>query len=205
MGKNVLVGIYIITNLINFKQYIGQSHNILGRWAGYRHGVRKGDKKNSSVIIYAMRKYGVEKFLFEYIKLPNNISQKHLDNLEQHFIFWHNSIVPNGYNLMTGGKGGKHTEKSKLKMSISRTGIPLSEEHRRNVGIAGLGKKRSKETRARMSAAALIAQNRPEQKLKISLANTGRIQKKKKLTDAHKANIKAAWADPTKFVARRKN
>lgn len=37
-------------------------------------------------------------------------------------------------------RGWHHTEESRAKMSASHKGIPLSEEHRRNIGLAGIGR-----------------------------------------------------------------
>jgi len=51
------------------------------------------------------------------------------------------------------GKGHTHSEASKLKMSISRTGTKRSMETRAKMSIAGKGKHLSEQTRAKIGAA----------------------------------------------------
>jgi|TARA_Y100000310_G_C20428593_1_gene690277 hypothetical protein len=45
----------------------------------------------------------------------------------------------------------KRTKKHRDSMSKGREGIKLSEEHKRNIGLANTGKKRTKEARLKMS------------------------------------------------------
>lgn len=87
-------GIYKIENLINHKIYIGQSVEIEHRFQ--RHKCAQDDY----VIHKALRKYGIENFSFTIIEecLPELLDEK-----ENYWIAYYNSLIPNGYNMILGG------------------------------------------------------------------------------------------------------
>lgn len=89
-----MIGIYKITNLINNKIYIGQSVNIERRWQEHIY------QNRNSAIHQAIKKYGIENFIFEIIE---ECSQSQLDEREIFWIKYFNSYE-NGYNLTPGGK-----------------------------------------------------------------------------------------------------
>lgn len=91
--------IYIITNDINNKVYIGQSVNPAHRWEQYKSTVKK--KPDTQVITRAMAKYGIEHFSMSILetKVVN------YDEREKYWIKFYNSLVPNGYNVAIGGDG----------------------------------------------------------------------------------------------------
>lgn len=91
--------IYIITNDINDKVYIGQSVNAYNRFL--QHKSESALKSNNMLIHKAMRKYGIEHFTY-YI-LESQI--ENFDEREQYWIKYYNSIQPNGYNICCGGEG----------------------------------------------------------------------------------------------------
>jgi group I intron endonuclease len=104
-GGIQMVGIYKITNLINNKNYIGQSINIQRRLGEhkYRPFNEKDDGYNTP-LYKAIRKYGLENFSFDIIEecSPDQLNAKE--------IFWiqhYNSYIKNGkgYNLTRGGDG----------------------------------------------------------------------------------------------------
>ena len=94
-----MIGIYLITNQINQKKYIGQSRNIENRWKDHRKSVN-----NSRMYHYplyrAIRKYGIENFSFQVIE---QCKIEDLNKREQYYIKKFNTIVPNGYNQTLGG------------------------------------------------------------------------------------------------------
>lgn len=93
------IGIYKITNKINNKVYIGQSKNISRRWREHKRHYK--NKNNSSVLYKAIRKYGLENFLFEIIELCD---ESKLDELEIKYIANYKSNNKDyGYNLTEGG------------------------------------------------------------------------------------------------------
>lgn len=143
--------IYKVTNKINGKSYIGQTiGNIVTRFN------KHCDKASGcSALSLAIQKYGKDNFTIEEIGGANN--QSELNYQEWILIFKHNTLSPNGYNLRHGGgakgkmtdevknklskklsgrisshKGKKHTEQSKLNMSIGslgQKGWPLGKNH----------------------------------------------------------------------------
>ena len=88
--------IYQITNLINNKIYIGQTNNIARRWANH-----KCNNDSNMVIARAIRKYGADNFKFEV--LLRNLTPEEANIKEIELIKEKNSLVPNGYNVSTGG------------------------------------------------------------------------------------------------------
>jgi group I intron endonuclease len=134
--------IYLTTNLINNKIYIGQ------------HQSKFFDKNylgTGKLILRAIKKYGKESFNVKilrrcYVKNRFDISEKEL-------IKKYNSTSPKiGYNISYGGsvpmRGRKHTTKTKNKISKSKKGIGWSKALREKL----TGRKHSEETKLKMSA-----------------------------------------------------
>lgn len=98
----LMVGIYKITNLINGKNYIGQSINIDKRIKEHfwKSECQK-DISYNSALHSAIRKYGKENFVWEVLE-ECNVSE--IDEKEQFYIQQYNSLVPNGYNILIGGQ-----------------------------------------------------------------------------------------------------
>lgn len=101
-----MTGIYKITNKINGKIYIGQSHDIFLRWQQHR---RTFESRCSNYALYkAFEKYGFENFDFSVVEeLPNDIEL--LNDREKYWIKHFHSYVKdsecNGYNMTIGGDG----------------------------------------------------------------------------------------------------
>ena len=91
-----MIGIYKIENLLNHKVYIGQSIHIERRWKEHCN------KKNNSLIGQAIQKYGKENFSFQVLC---ECLIEDLPTLEEYYISFYNSIVPNGYNIMNSYNG----------------------------------------------------------------------------------------------------
>ena len=91
--------IYLITNTINGKRYVGQTTqlDINKRWQNHRTSSRN---PRNGCISYAMRKYGLENFKFQIICIcfDNDCDQFEIDYIKKF-----NTLVPNGYNLDGGG------------------------------------------------------------------------------------------------------
>jgi group I intron endonuclease len=113
--------IYKITNKINGKIYIGQTTQSLRDRKNNHVADSKRNRKGrvASKISRAIQKYGITNFLFEEICTTNSIDE--LNNLECYYIGIYNSTNDKiGYNLLNGGhQNGRHSEESKIKMSIS--------------------------------------------------------------------------------------
>ena len=109
--------IYLITNTLNGKMYVGQTRKKLS----YRISQHKSrSSKAKAGIDAAIRKYGWENFTVEVIETCP------VEMLNEREIFWIaklNSKVPNGYNLTDGGDGlVSCTQETRDKMSASHKG-----------------------------------------------------------------------------------
>lgn len=103
--------------------YIGQTNrDIEERWLEHC----KPSLSTRSYLSNAVQKYGKDNFKIEELAKAN--SQEELDLLENKAIMKHDTLFPNGYNLMTGGNGGGRvwTEESKQKLSKTNKGKPFS-------------------------------------------------------------------------------
>lgn len=89
--------IYLLTNLINGKQYVGQTIQQL-RFRIYDHKLKK-----KFYIGQAIDKYGLENFKIEILEECSTKEQ--LDERERYWIAKLNTKAPNGYNLTNGGEG----------------------------------------------------------------------------------------------------
>lgn len=108
--------VYCITNLINNKKYIGiTSRSIFVRF-------QEHCSHNQTLVYDAIKKYGKENFKIEI--LEDNILKEDIDKRERYFIKFYNTLVPNGYNLSTGGISNKDlNEVTKERLSEMNTGI----------------------------------------------------------------------------------
>jgi group I intron endonuclease len=111
--------IYLITNLINGKVYVGQTLD-------YKRRMKKHEKsgKNPKYYFpYAIRKYGWENFTKEI--LIDDVPEEDLDNLEINYIdFYNSSNREKGYNCTKGGggiSGYKFTEEQRMAQSKRST------------------------------------------------------------------------------------
>jgi group I intron endonuclease len=118
--------LYKITNLINDKNYIGQTKNPKARWTRHKSSYKFAIHK-------AIRKYGSNNFIFDIIATCKN--QNDANELEILLIEQYQSHISTGrgYNMSKGGgfcqpedyasrKGKKLTKEHKIKLSISKTG-----------------------------------------------------------------------------------
>lgn len=112
LNETKLPCIYLITNLINQKKYIGQTIRFKERiWE------HEKDNRSQMAIHQAILKYGGENFTAEVIETVNdyeNLAEK-LDTLEQYYINLYDTYH-NGYNSTSGGQSIGQTRKSKNKV-----------------------------------------------------------------------------------------
>ena len=98
----IMIGIYKWTNKINNKAYIGQSIDIENR--SKKHIAAAFYPKSNTyntAFHQALRKYSPEQFDFEILCI---CKKEELNDLEQYYIKKFNTLVPNGYNMTTGGE-----------------------------------------------------------------------------------------------------
>lgn len=89
-------GVYLYTNLVNNKKYIGQAINLRKRFADHY--------KNYSSKIFIDReidKYGLENFEFKVLEITDDPMK--LEFLEMYYIKKYSTMYPNGYNFKDGG------------------------------------------------------------------------------------------------------
>lgn len=114
-----MIGIYLIRNNINGKVYVGQSIDILERWADHKR-ITKNDLTIKYPLYLAMRKYGIENFTFSIIE---ECPQELLDEREVYWIQQYHSWVGdaqnNGYNITQGGSGNQQITIDEIKLIVS--------------------------------------------------------------------------------------
>lgn len=108
-------GVYLITNLINGKKYVGLSNNINRRIA--EHKSPKNISKNKTPLQKAFSKYTISNFSFEILEEVLDINL-----LPEREVFWINKIKPE-YNVSEGGLGNKgHKLKEDVRQLLSTMG-----------------------------------------------------------------------------------
>ena len=103
--------IYLITNKINGKQYVGQTirEDIYIRWKQH-----KNNTYCNMPISKAYNKYGINNFKFQIICI---CFDEDCNKFEKEYIKKFNTISPNGYNLREGGDNSRHHPETIKKLS----------------------------------------------------------------------------------------
>ena len=127
--------IYVITNIINKKQYVGQTICPKKRWKEHKY---EGTHYNyENIYLYnAMKKYGINNFIFKIIE--SNIDLNIIDEREKFWIKKLNTFRPNGYNLTLGGQGHlgyilSEETKNKLSMLAKERYNNLSDDEKKEM------------------------------------------------------------------------
>lgn len=126
-------GIYMITSPSG-KSYIGRSLNLKERLNKYKNLLCS----EQQCIYHAILKYGWDnmKVTILYSEDRNESTNELLNRLEEKFIQQYGTLVPNGYNLKSGGNQPILSELTKLRMSESSKGRVLSKDHKKKLSIA---------------------------------------------------------------------
>lgn len=141
-----IYSIYKITNLITDKHYIGYTSHIKKREVYHF----KHSHKSKQHIHRAMRKYGIENFIFSIIYQSRD-KQHTFQIMEPFFIAQYDSLN-NGYNTIEGGKNiWEHTDASKNMISEANRKRIFTDETRAKIGAASRGRIKSPETCKRLS------------------------------------------------------
>lgn len=196
MNKNV-VGIYQIKNLINGKIYIGSSIDIRGRWWNHKSMLKRGIHDNAH-LQRAWDKYGSKIFKFSILEKIVNIEnllvreQWYLDNWSPEYNIAECAVSPRRGTTITEETRRKilaywtkekREEISKVnKGNTNFRGKRHSEESRKKISKANLGRVFSSETRNRMRQANLGKILSDEHKEKIRKSNSGENGSGSKLT-----------------------
>lgn len=193
--------IYVAINTVNDKKYVGQTtQGAEVRWAAHQFTAGRGPWAFSR----ALGKYGCKNFIWAVVDTA--LDQEELDRKEIAWVSQLGSMSPQGYNLTTGGRGGKPSAETRRRMSLQHLGklhTPewnqkignanktrvWSDEARTKVGDSRRGKKQPPEAVAKVAAMNKGRKRSPETKEKIRqalLGKTGRIH-----SEATKAKISA--------------
>jgi group I intron endonuclease len=184
-------GIYLITNTVSGKIYVGSSKKTWDRWRNHRSDLRRGKHTNCHLMAAWVR-YGEDAFSFAVLEYcePEDL----MDREE----WWINLLGTRdgdkGYNITEARPGGgmrgrKHTPETRAKMSTSAMGVKptpeavakmraaltgrtLSPEHResmkgRKPWNKGKAEVYTDETKAKMSAAKAGKPLTPEHREKV--------------------------------------
>jgi group I intron endonuclease len=118
--------VYIITNLINNKQYVGDhsTDNLDDNYLG-----------SGSVIKSSIKKYSKENFKKEILEFFDT-KQKAFDAQEKYIKIHETLVTQNGYNISYTGGYNPISEKTIKKISNSHKGKKLSEAHKRKISEA---------------------------------------------------------------------
>lgn len=190
--------VYIHTNKLNGKKYIGQTccKNPNERWAN-------GKGYNSNEHFYrAIKKYGWDNFEHEIIY--QNLTHEEANEIECELINKYNTLNEKfGYNKKEGGSYGSHTEETKKKISKNNSrwnkGKHHSHEQIEKMKLAWVKKKEngyvsynkgkhlSEEQKEKLRQANIGKKHSEETKIKISNSNKGK--KKEQFTEEHKRKI----------------
>ena len=190
--------IYLVTNIANGKQYVGQtatSSNKLG------HG---------KVLRQAYKKYGFDGFTYDQV-VAGITNRNTLNCLERFWIATFDTIMPNGYNLESGGSEGQiWTDERRAKHSAARVGKPLNrplgsrsgmkgkvypEFGKLKLSLAMMGNKHSlgvfpsEETKAKMSA----SQKAKAASFEVhpNAGKTASAETKAKMSASHKKQVQS--------------
>jgi len=197
--------IYLLTNTINQKQYIGFTTKTLEeRCDGHLKSVKDGSQFH---IHRSIRKNGWSNFTAEIIYMSEDAH--HCKNeAEVALIASYNTRYGPGYNMTEGGDGSLGritTDETKAKMVKAwESRSPTTDETKAKLSLAGKGRIFTIETRARISTALKGHIVTDETKRKIGEKAKGRkpsdetkakmskAGKERIFTDEHKLNISKA-------------
>ena len=162
--------LYLITNLINGKQYVGQTQTDVGyqarfmqHWRSALYEAQQG--RTSSILHHAMLKEGLENFKTEL--LVEHIPEDQIDYAEMEAIERYDTFYKNkkGYNMTFGGQGthgyaqteeGRKvmSQASKSRWAATKADPDLYASTCANMSTGAKGRAKTKEHRAHLSQAA---------------------------------------------------
>lgn len=166
--------LYRITDKLNNKVYIGQSNKENERWRQHKYYARQ--EKPIQYISRAIKKYGVENFIYEVIACCH--TQEDADELETQLIKQYDSQNSKlGYNIAPGGDLIIPWNKGLPKEQQPMYGKKQSDYQKKITSEVHGGKRapHSEEWKIKVSASLIGHTILEETKQKISKAKTGKI------------------------------
>jgi group I intron endonuclease len=121
--------IYCHTNRVNGKRYVGQTvYSMEKRWSEHVSRTKNG-LRGCTVFQRAIAKHGADTFDHEVLETVD--SQTACDLAELKWIDRFQSRAPNGYNLKSGGNGGRQHEETVRSIKASWANMTLSQKSAR--------------------------------------------------------------------------
>lgn len=146
--------VYLRTNTVNGKQYVGQTKDFDLREKQFK---RINQRYSNKILTEDRRKFGLDSFNVEI--LAEVETREEACKLEVKYIKELNTLYPNGYNVATGGEKDYKFQADIAKNRAKRGkecpsyGRKLSEETKRKISEGNKGKKLSEEARKKISKA----------------------------------------------------
>lgn len=152
-------GIYIITNSVSGRRYVGSGVNLRKRWNGHRWSLNRG-KHHNPRLQSAWTKHGESAFTIDVLEVVEDAS--HLLTREQYWLDHYDAAAcPGFYNfcavagsqlgrvrskatclrLSAAHRGRTHSPESRAKMRQAKLGRKLSPEHVEKVRLKSLGRR----------------------------------------------------------------
>ena len=175
-----LSGIYIITNTIDSRVYIGECNNFYKRYGRHRSSLKRNKHCNKKLQNF-VNKYGLDCLKFDILE----IASENLIDLEIQYIKKYNSIE-NGFNIILDSRTMKHLSiQQRVKGRVKSKGYKIDAEGRKNIS-KGLkeyykdhpGSKRAKWTEERKQARREYIKNNPEKYANRKLSSGNKINHK---------------------------
>jgi group I intron endonuclease len=155
--------IYIITNIVNAKQYIGITKRLHDRWAEHKRA------QTNSALHLAIKKYGKDKFVMSHIATA--FDEESAQDIERMLIVDHNTKAPHGYNLTDGGDGVMNMDDaSRKKMIDALIERNKSQKQKDAVRLNKLGIKQSPEF-IKKRTSSLIGRKQSEEEIAKRIAS----------------------------------
>lgn len=195
--------VYLITNLINKKRYVGQTtKNILYRWNRHIIASKKENKKKFSILHQVIRKYSKENFKVEFIALASN--KDILNQFEETAI---NKFMTNkkefGYNIRSGGYSSNYNEDYCKEWGIYlKKNRVMSSEWRKKLGEAGKENLKKVNIEKRILATKIALTGKKKSKEDIDKRN---LKRRKKVIAINKNTSEKIIFDGIRVAARALN
>jgi group I intron endonuclease len=146
--------IYLITNTVNNKVYVGQTVSaVIDRWCGHLKEAKFNPACQCRILNNAIRKYGAEAFEVKTILQVGSVED--LNYYEKLLIKTLNTLDrTKGYNQTLGGRGHRRlvtSEETREKIRAKLKGRPRPKEVRDKIRASSFGKKMSNASRDKMS------------------------------------------------------
>lgn len=199
--------LYIITNLINQKIYIGVTNNINVRWATHKRIANGGIEvfpNHHQPLHRSISKYGAENFTIEVVQIFSSEDEAYLS--EKWWISHLKEMNIPSYNIAGGGKGtGSGINHPMFGKKLPQNWIDA---------IAVSSKKASNRpeikeaNRQRMIARNWVGENHPNFGKTISEEATNKISEKligRKFSEEHKNNISLSLTGKNKSTEHKRN